>query len=184
MLDGACPCEAEFDDQAVLEEGPLALDATLGLRRMGADELNPEFVGGTAELRDGGQTAQLLVKRRLAVDEECAVLVGVEAEGKAMREADLGEQVEIGPGVLDLDESGPAEVGRVVDGADEGEPGATAFEPVVGRGIELQHEAEGRFALATAAVLLGPPVSLGGYAVLAKQVAQRLAADAQLPVSE
>jgi len=132
LLDGACPCEAEFDDQAVLEEGPLALDATLGLRRMGADELNPEFVGGTAELRDGGQTAQLLVKCRLAVDEECAVLVGVEAEGKAMREADLGEQVEIGPRVLDLDESGPAEVGRVVDGADEGEPGATAFEPVVG----------------------------------------------------
>jgi len=82
-----------------------------------------------------------------------------------MREADMGEQVEIGPAVLDLDESGPAEVGRVIDGADEGEPGATAFEPVVGRGIELQHEAEGRFALATTAVLLGPPVSLGGYAV-------------------
>jgi hypothetical protein len=47
----------------------------------------------------------------------------------------------------------------------EGEPGATAFEPVVGRGIELQHEAEGWLALPTAAVLLGPPVSLGGYAV-------------------
>ena len=50
LLDGGGVSEAKFADQAVLTGAPDALDAALGLGRVGGDLLDAEFVEGASEL--------------------------------------------------------------------------------------------------------------------------------------
>jgi hypothetical protein len=57
---------AQFAGQAVLKGSPEALDAALGLRREGMDELNPKLVKKPAELSWFAMSCQLLLKRELA----------------------------------------------------------------------------------------------------------------------
>jgi hypothetical protein len=158
----------------------LPLDATLGLRRVRSEQANPQLVCGSPKLGPGGDTAQLFLEAGLAIDEEGAVLVGVEAQRQAVGQADFREQVEIGPGVLNLDEACPAEVGRIIDSPHDGKPWAAALEPVMRRGVKLQHHPKCSLALAAAAELLGPPAPLRRDAVPAQKTAQSLATDFNL----
>src|SRR5208283_3661914 len=84
--------EAEFADQAVLKGAPGALDAALGLGRVGGDLLDAKFFEGASELGGSLFSGELLGEgpvRIVALED--AVAVAVKAERDAVRE-DHGAQ--------------------------------------------------------------------------------------------
>jgi hypothetical protein len=153
--------EAEFTDQAVLASAPGALDAALGLRRIGGDLLNAEFFQGASQLGRRLFTGELFGHAPVGIVAlEDAVAVAVEAERDAVR-GDHGMQgSEIAEGVFgfELEVGGEDLTGGIILKADESELRAAAFEPVMTAGVGERHHAEAWAGQAAGAVLAGAPL--------------------------
>src|ERR1700694_4960969 len=137
--------EAKFADQTVLTSAPGALNAALGLGRVGGDLLDAEFVEGAAELRGSLFSGELFGEgpvRIVALED--GVAVAVEAERDAVGGDHGVQSVGIAPGVFsfELEVSGEDLAGSVVLKADQSEHRTAAFEPVVAAGIGERHHAE------------------------------------------
>ena len=59
--------KGELDDQTILERLPGAFDAPLGLRRVGRDVADPEFLEDLSELRGGSASEEFLFTRPVSV---------------------------------------------------------------------------------------------------------------------
>ena len=162
--------EPQLLDQAVLQCLVRALDTTLGLASVGADDVDVELVERPAEL--GYAVAALGVAR---IDTENTVLVRVEGDRLAMA-LDVGSgRPEIVEGALALDElqmHQPAR--RIVDVDEEGALRSPGLEPPVFRAINLDQLAK---AVPTVAGLMNLPCTLaprGPKPGLDHPLAQRL----------
>ncbi len=122
--------ETKFADQAVLTGAPGALDAALGLGRVGGDLLDAEFVEGASQLGGRLFSGELFGQGPVGIVAlEDAVAVAVEAERDAVG-GDHGVQgAEIADGIFgfELEVSGQDLAGGVVLKADESELGAAAL---------------------------------------------------------
>ena len=82
---GRDPVEAQLGDEAILEGGPEALDAALGLGGMGADVADAEVAEDLAELGGMLSTLELLLETPVGViADEDAEAIAVEGHGQAM----------------------------------------------------------------------------------------------------
>jgi hypothetical protein len=150
--------KAEFADQTILQGAPEPLNASLGLRRVGRDQLNVEFGEEPGDL--GGVTGTLQPGGRLgsvARATEDAVAVGIDGEGKLAAVGDEAEELEVATGVLSGAEECPDPPGGVIDAAHQREPGTAILEPVVITGIDLDEGALLSGPFAAPAMLGGPP---------------------------
>lgn len=131
-----------------------SLDAALGLRGMGANDLDVEVVHGARELSDGLLVLEFLFDGGLAVDLVDRVFVDVESDGTSPSEevvAGGGEELER---ILNGDESAEKDFAcGVVNEDQEHATRGPALEPVVVGTIELDELSEGWAALTPGAVL-------------------------------
>ncbi|HKV81594.1 MAG TPA: hypothetical protein VJP02_25835 [Candidatus Sulfotelmatobacter sp.] len=98
MFHGPGLSQTEFADQAVLTDAPEALDASLGLPRVGGDLLNAEFFESTSKMRGGLLPGELFGQSPLGIVAlEDAMAIAVETERDAVS-GDHGAQSEEIPG--------------------------------------------------------------------------------------
>src|ERR1700728_113689 len=145
LRQGGSASEAKFADQAVLKGAPSALDAALGLGRVGRDLLDAEQFESASELCRSLFTSELLGEGPVGIVAlEDAVAVTVEAERDAVSEDHGLQGAEIPHGIFwfELKVSGKDPTGGVILKADESELGAAAFEPIMTTGIGEYHHAE------------------------------------------
>ncbi len=131
--------EAEFAAQTILEHAPEAFDATFGLRTASGDEGDAELLESASEL--GGLTfsGELFFHRpEVVVAYEDAAVIAIEGERDTAVTQQLAEQGEIAGGGFGGEElSGEDFPGGIVLQAEGSEARAAAFEPIVGRAIQL-----------------------------------------------
>src|ERR1019366_2182692 len=165
LLQGGGAGETEFADQAILAGAPGALDAALGLRRVGGDLLDAEFLQGASQLSGRLFAGELFGQGPVGIVAlEDAVAVAVEAERYAVRGDHGVQSAKIADSIFgfELEVSGEDLTGGVILKADEGELGAAALEPVMAAGIGERHHAETWTGQAAGAVLAGAGVLGGG----------------------
>src|SRR6267154_3541268 len=138
--------ETQFAAQAILEYAPEAFDAAFGLGTASGDEGDAELLQRTSEL--GGLTfsGELFFHRpEVVVANEDAAVIAIEGEWGPTVTQQLAEQGEIaGGGIGGKELSGQDFTGGIILQAEGGEARAAAFEPIVGRAIQLY-----QFALAS-----------------------------------
>lgn len=137
-VDGVDAGQAQFFDKPVLEGLIGPLDPPLGLRGMGVDGLDVE----------GGECARELRELALAVrgiDAEDAVLIGVQRHRAPMgvEIRPQGRHVGLG-GLGGCEAQREKPPGGVVDEHDQCAARAPAFEPVMGRAVDLHKLAQRR----------------------------------------
>src|SRR6267154_2950440 len=138
--------EAQLAAQTILEYAPEAFDAAFGLGTASGDEGDAELLQRTSEL--GGLTfsGELFFHRpEVVVANEDAAVIAIEGEWGPTVTQQLAEQGEIaGGGIGGKELSGQDFTGGIILQAEGGEARAAAFEPIVGRAIQLY-----QFALAS-----------------------------------
>ena len=173
--------EAQLAAQTILEHAPEAFDAALGLWAAGGDEGDAELLQSAAEL--GGLTfsGELFFHRpKVVVAHEDAAVIAIKGEWSAMATQQLAEQGEITERGLGGEELGGEDfTGGIVLQAERSEPRAAAFEPIVGRAIQLH-----QFALASGsqtALAMSRRAAFAGRAQtgLAQKTTQRLTAEGE-----
>lgn len=129
----------QLGDQAVLEELVDAFDPALGLRGMGGDEGDAQFMQGSFKLGGGEFAGQLFFHGWLAavLYLEDAVFVGIDAGKQAVALDDLFGESEVAIGGFGEFEAGPGIIGSVINGDQETEFWAPTGEPVVGAAVKL-----------------------------------------------
>ena len=123
----------------ILEHAPEAFDAAFGLRAAGGDEGDAELFEGAAELSGLTFSGELFFDRpEVVVADEDAAVIAVESERDTVAAQQLAQQGEIAGGGFGGKELGSQDFsGGIVLQAERGETRAAAFEPIVGRAIEL-----------------------------------------------
>src|SRR5208337_1818966 len=183
LLQGGGAGEAKFADQTVLKGAPGALDAALGLGRVGGNLLDAEFLESPSELGRRLFSGELFGQGPVGIVAlENAVAVAVEAEGYAVR-GDHGVQgAEIAEGIFgfELEVGGQDLAGGVILKADERELGAAALEPVVTAGIGERHHAETWTGQAAGAILARPALLRRSQFGGPQDAAYGLAADGEV----
>ena len=113
---------------------------------------------------------------------EDGVTVVVEAEGKAVRKDHGMQSTKIAQRIFgfELEVSGQDLAGGVVLKADEGELGATAFEPIMAAGIGEHHHAEARAGRAARAIFAGPALLRRGQFGGSQDAPHGFAADGEV----
>jgi hypothetical protein len=150
--------EAEFDHEAILEGAEETLNPTFGLRRMGPDPLDAQFLECPPDLSLPRDAAELVIEgeRRVGIRTKDAMAIGVHGGREAITAAEMPEQEEVAVGIFLEAEDGPQHAPRrVIDGREEDEAGAAVLEPGMVTAIELDEEAGLRHALPAAAVARG-----------------------------
>ncbi len=177
----ACLSQAEFAGEAILKHAPEAFDAAFGLRTAGGNEGDAELLQGATELGGLAFAGELFFHRpEVVVAHKDAAVIAIKREGSAVAAQQLAEQGEIADSRFGGKElSGEDFTGGVVLQAERGEARATAFQPVVGRAVELY-----QFAFAggsqTALAMSGSAAFAGrADAGLAQKTAQGLAAEGE-----
>ena len=131
--------QTKFAAQTILEHAPERFDAAFGLGTAGGDEGDAELLEGATEL--GGLTfaGELFFHRpEVVVADEDTAVIAVEGEWDTAVTQQLAEQGEITGGGFGGKELGGEDfTGGVVLQAERGEARATAFQPVVGRAVQL-----------------------------------------------
>src|SRR5260221_2693771 len=138
--------ETQFAAQAILEYAPEAFDAAFGLGTASGDEGDAELLQRTSELSGLLFSGELFFHRpEVVVADEDAAVVAVEGERDPAVTQQLAEQGEIAVGGFGGDELGGKDfTGGIVLQTEGGEARAAAFQPIVGRAIQLD-----QFALAS-----------------------------------
>ena len=172
--------QTEFADQTVLASAPEALDAALGLGRIGRNLLDAEICESASEMSGRLLTGELFGDgpvRIVALED--AVTIAVEAERDAVGSDHGAQSAEIAGGVFgfELEVGGEDLFGGVVLKADESEVRTAAFEPVVRTGIGERHHAETWAGRAARAVLARPAFLRRGQLGAAQDAAHGLATD-------
>src|SRR5256885_13127219 len=157
--------QAKFADQAILAGAPGALDAALGLGRVGRDLFDAEFFEGASELSRRLFSGELFGESPVGIVAlEDGVAVAVEAERDAVGGDHSVQGAEIAEGIFgfELEVSGQDLAGGVILKTDESEFGTTAFEPVMAAGIGERHHPETRAGRAGGTGLAGAGGARGG----------------------
>ena len=161
--------EAQLAAQTILEYAPETFDAAFGLGTASGDEGDAELFEGASEL--GGLTfsGELFFHRpEVVVAHEDAAVIAIEGEWDPAGTQELAEQGEIAGGGFVGEELGGEDFsGGIVLQAERREARAAAFEPIVGRAIQLY-----QFALASAAQ---PALAMSGSAAFAGRAQTGLA---------
>ena len=173
--------QSEFAAQPILEHAPEAFDAAFGLRAAGGDKGDAELFEGTAELSGLTLSSELFFDRpEVVVADEDAAVIAVESERDTAVAQQLAEQGEIAGGGFGGEELSSQDFsGGIVLQAERGETRAAAFEPIVGRAIELQ-----QFAFtggSQTALTMGGSAALPGrpQTGLTQETAERFAAEGE-----
>ena len=168
VIERGGPGLAQRFDEAVLESAEEALNAALGLGRVGRDELDGQFVEEATELAARGLAGQLFGDGSLLGALEDGVAVGVEGQGKAMGLAEVAQEQEIAGGVFFGAEDSPRDLtGGIIDGGNQAEFGPAVFEPRVVAAVDLEEHARLGAALSPAAVARGTALAGARQADLA-----------------
>jgi len=110
--------QPELTGEAVLERPPKSLDAALGLRREGEDELDSNFLEQAPKLGRLTVTEELIFDPELLVLglEEDGVTVGVNGHRDPVLGHRLAHDLEVAVGILLLSEASPRDLaGGVID---------------------------------------------------------------------
>jgi hypothetical protein len=140
-LGGRNASQAQFTHEAILQRGPQALDAALGLGRVGGQIADAELVQHATQVRGGLPAGQLFGQRPVPVvaDEEIEA-IAVEGQGQAVLREQLLKERGVAVDVLGRPEVQGEDLARgVVDGAEQHELGAAALEPGERTAVDL-HE--------------------------------------------
>jgi len=171
--------EAQLAAQTILEDAPEAFDATFGLGTAGGNESDAELFEGASELSGLTFSGELFFQRpEVVVTDEDAAVIAVEGERDTAGTQELTEQREIaGSGFGGEELSGEDFSGSIVLQAEGSEPGAAAFEPIMGGAVELH-----QFALASGsqtALAMSGSTTLSGRAEtgLAQETAESFATE-------
>ena len=174
--------EAEFADQASAG-APDAFDAALGLRGVGGDLLDAEFVESASKLGGGLFSGELFGEGPVGIVAlEDAVTIAVEAERDAVG-GDHGVQgAEIADGIFgfELKVSGEDLAGGVVLKADESQGRTATFEPVVTTGVGERHHAETGTGRASGTILPRPAALRGSHVGASQNAPHGLPADGEV----
>ena len=181
-------CEAEFDDQAILEGAEEAFHAALALGRGGGDPTDPEFLERPADLGRGEVALELLRQalrgQRIAMKDTMAI--GVSGGRQAIAADELAQDQEIAVCVfLRAKDAGEDFAGGIVDGGMEDEAGAAVLEPGVVAAVHLDEQAGLRHARPAAAMARGAALARTANAGGAQQSLHRGSRQVQrLPLGE
>ena len=173
--------QTQLAAQTILKHAPEAFDAAFGLRTVGGDEGDAELLERAAEL--GGLTfsGELFLHRpEVVVAYEDAAVIAVKSERSAVAAQQLTQQQEItmcGFGGKEL--GGDDFSGGVVLQAERGEAWAAAFQPVMGRAIELHQFAFAGGSQTALAMRRGTAFSGRSQTGLTQKTAQSLAAQGE-----
>src|SRR5271169_120591 len=131
--------EAQLAAQTILQYAPEAFDAAFGLGTAGGDEGDAELFEGASELSGLTFSGELFFDRpEVVVADEDAAVIAVEGERDTAGTQELTEQGEIAGGGFGGEELGGQDFsGSIVLQAEGGEARAAAFQPIVGRDVEL-----------------------------------------------
>lgn len=156
LFHGGDSGQTELFDQTVLVGTEVSFHATLGLRGVGADDLDVEVVHGACELCDGGIVPELLFDGGLAIDLVDGVFVDVEGDGSSpAAEVIVGSGHEV-ESVFNRDKATEEDFAcSVVDKDQEGAAWSASLEPIVIRTIQLDQFTDGSPAFAPSAVFRG-----------------------------
>ena len=131
--------QTEFAAQAILEHTPQTFDAAFGLRTASGDKSDAELIERASEL--GGLTfsGELFWQGpEVVVAHEDAAVISVEGERSAVAAQQRAQQREISERGLGGKKLGSQDFSRgIVLQAERSEARAAAFQPVVGRAVEL-----------------------------------------------
>jgi len=174
--------QPELDHEAILKRAKEALDAPLGLRRMGTDPADAQFLERPADLSGLGSALELLGQgaRGAGVAVKDPMPIGVGRSREAIAPDELAQEEEVAVGVLLETEDAPQHAaGGVIDGGQQHKPRAAVLQPGVVAAVQLDQEAGLRHALAAAA-MAGRPAGTGtADPGGAKQPLHSLAGEAQ-----
>src|SRR5271169_278967 len=173
--------EAQLAAQTILEHTPEAFDAALGLRAASGDEGDAELLQRASELGGLTFTGELFFHRpEVVVAHEDAAVIAIKGEWDTAVTQQLAEQGEIAGGGFGGEElSGEDFTGGIVLQTERREARAAAFEPIVGRAIQLH-----QFALASrsqTALAMSGSAAFAGRAQtgLAQKTTQGFAAEGE-----
>lgn len=151
--------QAHLGDEAILQSLEEALHAPFGLRRGGGDPGDAEFLEDAPDLCRRGYAAKLLleIRRALAIALENSVSIGVDGDGESVGECHRTQEQQVALGILAVPENGTENPsGRVIDGHEQDEVGATGLKPGVVAPVELDEQAGLRHAFTTRPMTWGP----------------------------
>jgi len=148
--------QAELFDQAVLVGEKPAFDTALGLRGVGAKDLDIQVVHGAGELGDGLIITEFFFNGGLAVDLVDGVFIDIKSGGSSPAEEVSARGGEEFQGILNGDEFAVEyAAGGIVYEDQEDAAGPTALEPVMIGAIQLNELAQGGAAFPPGSVLGG-----------------------------
>jgi hypothetical protein len=128
VRDGGGLGQTKFADETILASAPDALDAALGLGRVGGDLRDAELLEGASELSGRLFAGELFGERPVRVVAlEDAVAIAIEAEGYAVRGDEGVQSAQIADGIFgfELEVRGQDLAGGIVLKTDESEPGTS-----------------------------------------------------------
>jgi len=166
--------QAELDDEAILEGAKEPFDPSLGLRRVGGDPPNAEFLERAPDLSGFRRALELLGHgergARIAVKD--AMAIGVSRGGKTIAPDQMAEQEEVALGIFLSPKDAPEDAaGRIVDRRVEHEAGAAVLEPGMVTAIHLDEQPRLRHPVTAAAMPRGTTCPRAADADLAKDAA-------------
>jgi len=180
-FDGGDAAQAEFTHEAVLQRGPQALDAALGLRRVGGDVADAQLLEHAPQVSGELGAGQLFGERpvRVVADEEVEA-VAIERQRPPVAGEQLLKEAGVAVDVLGGPElQGEDLAGGIIDGAQEHELRAARLEPGERAAVDLDEGPAGGLGDSPAPRPRRPPPMAGRQPQLVPHPAHGLPADPQ-----
>lgn len=175
--------EAEFAAEPILERAKEPLDAALGLRAVGGDPADTQFLQGACDLCGRGFPGQLLGEGQRSLGRgpvEDAMAIAVRGDGDALGLGEGVEDLEVAVRVFLIPKRGRGDfTGGVVLDGHQGEARAALLEPIVVAPVELHEQALLWHPLPAAAVAGRATVPRAAQPGRAQEAGDRLAGEAQ-----
>lgn len=174
LVDRGGPSKPEFGNESILKGAPEAFDAAAGLRGVGEEEPDTEFIKSPSDLRGFGFTLELFFEGQiLFVRDEDGVAIGVGGDRETMGASHALEDREVTCGIFLVAKGGGNDFGGgIVYNPEEAEARPASFEPIVSAAISEDHETGLRHPLPTFSMFGRPMFSWRGNAVLPKDESQ------------
>lgn len=137
---GLDPVKTHFFDKPVLEGPKESFDSSLGLRGIGMNDLDPEFVKGPLKLALRAFSAQeFVLHARFAIGFVGRVFIQIDRERKAVAGRVAREAVHRRQGPFVIIKAGEDRIRRIVNVTHQDKPWASSFQPVMMGSIHLDH---------------------------------------------
>lgn len=139
-------------DETVLEDSEESFDPAFGLRRIGVDDIDPEFFQGPLKLALREPPFQFFFQSWFGLGLIGGVFIKINTLGKAIAGDVTLETVHRRESALVVVETGEDSIGRIVNVTHKHKPRSSSLQPVVVGAVHLDHFSQTRLPLPPLAV--------------------------------